>query len=235
MGRPPGSKNKPKSNAPAAPRERQRKDAQKKPQAKPAKGAPINALNLAAVEDRRRLFLSHRRKIEQIHLEWATLGAELKKSYRDAKAEGFGSHLFAIARDLKGSEKTWKRVEAEVCDRLMVARWLGYSSLGDQLDLFADAMAQPSLPATPYAEGHQAGMAGERPDRDGTLGKYSIETDQHQEWLNGFYAAVAERVQSGIKPLPETSRELAEAFEVAQTAEVAAGADPARPLEEAAE
>lgn len=143
-------------------------------------------------QDKRERFLQHRKQIDHLLAKEAAAKALRVEAEKDAKAGGFAKKLFAIARDLTGTDKKAKKVKAEVVDRLTVARYIG-DPLGKQLDLFADATAIERV--DPYEEGEQA-------SRDGKPAKpdHAPDTEAYIAWMAGYQTHQATLLK-GFKPL----------------------------------
>jgi hypothetical protein len=125
------------------------------------------------------LFLQHRTS-------WNEGQAKLKAAEKIVadvvaalKADGFTKKQMQIADSL-GSLKGEVKIEAEVADRLKVARWIGHK-LGAQMDLFEQPDRTPAVDIA-YGEGKRASMTNKpaRPD-------YAPSSPQYASYMAGYH------------------------------------------------
>ncbi len=187
----------------AARAERRAKSAPKQDSVKPVAAAAPGANDTD--EQNRALFLHHLPKIADLKDKAAKATANLRNSYKTAKADGFVKADFDEAFLIQGAEGEKKKKDA-IKRSLQVARWLG-CAIGAQYDLF-DRMTDTGMPAEDQAF--------EQGKTDSLLGKsanppYDPSLPQHAKYLAGFHDATAARVAAGITKLhPEVQKDEAD-------------------------
>lgn len=192
-----------------------KKSTPKKPAAKPAKvkkppaEKPAKAAKAAPKifnnddPEAKALFLQHLPKVKDLRAKVAKATADLRNSYKSAKAQGgFEKVDFDYAIEVETAEAEAK-ARAKIARRLTIARYMG-SDLGAQLDMFLEPDRTPAADRA-YNEGQTASMKGEsaRPD-------YAPETEQYRQWMAGYNDDQETRIKKGIKPLSEGEKEVAE-------------------------
>lgn len=196
MGRTAGSKNRVKNVIPTPKTPKQLKAALKA--AKPAKPAKATAPGVGHNgEDaaKQECFLAYRDKLKPLEARLEKAKADVASVYADAKKDKIPKKLFAIAHKLLGTKKQEDGVIASVKDTLWVARAVGHS-IGQQMDLFADAVGDGPSTISAEVEGAQAYRDG-KPFRP----PYDESTVKHAEFAAGFYGEQEKATRKGIKPL----------------------------------
>lgn len=138
------------------------------------------------------LFLQHLPKVKDLRAKVAKATADLRNSYKSAKAQGgFEKVDFDYAIEVETAEAEAK-ARAKIARRLTIARYMG-SDLGAQLDMFLEPDRTPAADRA-YNEGQTASMKGEsaRPD-------YAPETEQYRQWMAGYNDDQEKRIKTGIK------------------------------------
>lgn len=130
-------------------------------------------------DEEQALFLNHRTA-------WSGLEAKRKvfKKFEDEvkaalKNDGFTIKMMKIADDLT-TVKGEAKIEAEVEERLKVARWIGHP-LGAQMDLFEQPDRTPSVDRA-YEEGKRTSMENKR-----AKPSYAPETEQYRSFMAGYH------------------------------------------------
>lgn len=171
--------------------------AQPKPAAKTAeaKSAP-KIFNTGVDEEARALFIGKGGLLEKtktLRSLLNTANSNLRAHYKSAKSMGFEKIDFDYAIQLETAELEAK-AKARIARQLVIARYVG-SSLGAQLDLFLEPDRTPAVDRA-YDEGAAASMRGEAAKPG-----YDPSTPQHAQYMEGYHADQAKRVQGGIKKL----------------------------------
>lgn len=193
MARPKGSRNKPKDNVVSM----KTPKASKAPKAaKPAKAA-APGIGHNATEDaaKQECFLAYRDKLRPLEARLEKAKKDVADVYAQAKKDKIPKKLFVVADKLLGTKKQEDGVIASVKDTLWVARAVGHS-IGQQMDLFADAVGDGPSTISAEAEGAQAYRDG-KPFRP----PYDESTVKHAEFAAGFYGEQEKATRKGIKPL----------------------------------
>jgi hypothetical protein len=183
---------------PAAKRERKLKT---KPNVPGARGHnsgddwPVRTAN-----EEREAFLVHRTAWNNLEAKRAVF-KKLEKDTKDAlKADGFSVKQMQIADDLT-TERGEQKIEAEVSDRLKVARWIGHP-MGAQLDLFEQPDRTPIVDRA-FAAGKTASMEN-KPAKP----PHSPDTEAYRAWMQGYHSHQREIVlgmKEPEKPEAETA------------------------------
>lgn len=199
MARPKGSRNKPKTPEDFPLTKRPAKKAPKAAKAaKPAKAAaPGIGHNSTEDAAKQECFLAYRDKLRPLLARLEKAQKDVADTYAQAKKDKIPKKLFAVADKLLGTKKQEDGVIASVKDTLWVARAVGHS-IGQQMDLFADAVGDGPSTISAEAEGAQAYRDG-KPFRP----PYDEGTVKHAEFAAGFYGEQEKATRKGIKPLPE--------------------------------
>lgn len=173
MGRPKGSKNKPKNGS-----ESPGEGHNSKPQ---LSDAERQALHFVHVRDYQ-VALAAKKKAD----------AGLKNEAKRIKAEGGSVRAVKLTIELQTPEGE-AAFRARLAEEQEIASWNG---VGVQVDMFADER-QPAEDRA-YEEGRRAGMKGEsnRPPYDPSV-------PQHQKWLAGYSDGNAVLASEGIKQLQQ--------------------------------
>lgn len=179
MGRPQGSKNKPKSTANSG--------------ATAASETPGPGHNSLSDVDLQALFGQHKQAYEKALAKKKTADAEFKNACKRAKAE-LGDEAVA---DIKTAieietEEGEAKVKARIELQLRVLRWMGLA-IGVQADLFDDTI----VPATDraFAEGRRDGVAGNPRKTD-----HHPNTAQYRSYMDGYQVGQEALVRSKIRP-----------------------------------
>lgn len=162
MGRPSGSRNKPKDDA------------------APTHGVGHNAQSSDLTDDERRaLTFQHKRHYEEALATKKAADAALKNVCKKAKAE-CGDHAVADIKDLIVMDEPAGELalRAEVERKLRVARWSN-APMGTQFGLF-DPDRTPAVDRA-FEEGKKAGMEGKScaPPHDASV-------PQYKQWMDGW-------------------------------------------------
>jgi uncharacterized protein (UPF0335 family) len=136
-------------------------------------------------EQEAHLFFNHKKKIAGLKSKLATVTADLRNAYKEAKSEGFPKkdfdYAFLLEKDEDDKAIQQRRREARI------ALWLNHP-IGTQSDLFADGSAadQRSQHEKGAAEGKRAGLAGET-----CKPPYDAGTDGYDGYMKAYYEAQA--------------------------------------------
>lgn len=189
----------------AARAERRSKTAPKQDTVKPP-AAGVNDTD----EQNRALFLHHLPKIADLKDKVATATANLRNSYKTAKADGFLKADFDIAFEIQQADGEKKR-KAAIARSLQIAKWLG-CDLGAQLDMFVEDPLVPAVDRA-YEEGKTDSLSGKS-----AKPSYDPSTEQHRRYMAGYHDATEARIKGGIAKLhPEVQKdEAAKAAKKAQ-------------------
>jgi hypothetical protein len=203
MGRRKGSRNKPK-NRPASTAGNGGDGRHLASDDNRGKSPPSDAMS---EENRKVLFASHLDKYKRALETKKAADARFKNTCKIARAECGDDAVARIktAIDMETPEGE-ARVKAEIVATLEVARWMG-APIGTQFTLFA-AGEDLSPADRAYAEGEVASRQGQ-PAKP----PYAPETPEYRQYMTGFHDQTAKAVSAGIKKLPETSKELEQAFD----------------------
>lgn len=162
MGRPAGSKNKPKTNGDAGAK------------SEPAKPGHNSAAHELTDDERRALMLHHKR----MYLAADALVEKAKadrKAVTDLAASDLGKGAVGEIKEMIELDDE-KKLKARVERTFRLARWMGLP-VGTQANLFEQRAA-----ASYADEGKTAGMSGERCDPPEQLA-----IDSQQEWIRGWH------------------------------------------------
>ena len=173
------------------------------PAAENPRAAPGGNVKKLEGDEQREAFIQFNGQISVLCTKRDAAEKLVKDALASAKAAGFLKKDFDIARDLADRKKETK-IGDDITRRLRVARWLGHK-LGDQLDMFVDAQAQPDR--TPivdraYDEGKQTSMAGQSPKPS-----YSPDTDAYRAFMAGYHDHQRE-LAGGFKTLEPRTDEI---------------------------
>lgn len=136
-------------------------------------------------------FIDHRRLWNNWMAKKAALEELEKEVKSNLKGDGYTVKQMQIADQLAGSAKASAKVEAEVKDRLQVARWINHP-LGAQMDLFSQPDRTPAVDRA-RKDGKIASM-----DNKPCKPPHSPETEQYREWVAGWQEHQAE-ISKGFK------------------------------------
>lgn len=196
MGRPAGSKNRPKDNVTPMKAPKTAKTAKAPKAAKPAKdaapGIGHNDEEAAQID----CFNAYRDTLRPLEARLATVKTQIAKVYAQAKGDKFPKKLFAIATGLMGTRKQEQKIIGDIKLVRFAAKALNLP-IANQLDFFVDAAADAgSTRPSPESEGREqyaSGKAAKPP--------YPPGSTSYDEFLGGFYAAQEDATRKGIKAL----------------------------------
>lgn len=178
-GRPPGSRNKPKSADSNGVGHNSGDD------------APLSTGELTD-EQRQVLWFGAKRRIVSFKESIASITGELRNEYKKLKAElGLlkSDVDFALTLEDEDAEETHRR-------RMMIARWEQHP-IGLQADMFGDGVDRTPSADKAFANGKRAGLAGDRcnPPHDPS-------SEQYQRFVAGFHEGNAVLAQGIKRPDP---------------------------------
>ena len=162
----------------------------------PAKASPAVAAATKSPDtdkEAKALFLQALPKIAELKAKLNTANANLRNSYKAAKADGFLKKDFDTAFQIQGADGE-KAKKAAIARELTIAKWLG-CDLGSQLDLFVEDTRVPAADRA-YEEGQAASMKGETANPD-----YHPATEQHRQFMAGYHDDQERRLTKGITKL----------------------------------
>jgi hypothetical protein len=170
----------------------QKKEAKaKKAKAKIVAKTPSPRHNSPINDEDRALFLNHLPKIADLKAKLNTANANLRNSYKQARADGFTKDDFATAFLIQGAEGE-KAKKAAIARDLTIAKWLG-CDLGAQLDLFVEDERVPAVDRA-FEEGKACSM-----QNKAAKPPYDPDTEQYRQFMAGFHEHQA-TLAKGIKP-----------------------------------
>jgi len=172
----------------------------------PAKASPAVAAAKKSPDtdkEAKALFLQALPKIAELKAKLNTANANLRNSYKAAKADGFLKKDFDTAFQIQGADGE-KAKKAAIARELTIAKWLG-CDLGSQLDLFVEDTRVPAADRA-YEEGQAASMKGETANPE-----YHPATEQHRQFMAGYHDDQEKRINKGMGKLhPAVAEDLKE-------------------------